>query len=217
MKTGLTCHAANVQREEAKLCVVVRHQASTSACRGSVALVHVVVQIMSLTMSRHNIRLHPACQHVCCLVVALIPCEAPRQRTSSTLPSILSWTTSKLKPASRYLFHIPANIEFLRSRDRAQRKRSRSSQQLGSGKQLKSTQLINFRCKIAVGGQLWHLLMGPPNGRIESGNMCQHRARGRAGHGAICLFLCWLKIAHNGPPVDHPVLGAEPAEPQLHV
>ena len=90
-----------------------------------------------LTTSRHKIRLHPACQHVCCLVIALIPCEAPRQRTSSTLPSILSWTISKLKPASRYIFHIPANSEFLQSRDRAQRKRSRSSQQPGSGKQLK--------------------------------------------------------------------------------
>ena len=153
-KTGLTCHAANVQRKEAKLCVVVRHQASTSACRRSVALVHVVVQIMSLTTSRHKIRLHPACQHVCCLVVALIPCEALRQRTSSTVPTILSWTTSKLKPASRYLFHIPANSEFLRSRDRAQRKRSRSSQQPGSGKQLNSTQLLNLRGKIAVGDQL---------------------------------------------------------------
>ena len=140
--------------KEAKLCVVVRHQASTSACRRSVALVHVVVQIMSLTTSRHKIRLHPACQHVCCLVVALIPCEAPRQRTSSTVPTILSWTISKLTPASRYLLHIPANSEFFRSRDRAQRKRYRSSQQLGSGKQLKSTQLLNLRCKIAVGDQL---------------------------------------------------------------
>ena len=154
-KTGLTCHAANVQRKEAKLCVVVRHQASTSACRRSVALVHVVVQIMSpLTTSRHKIRLHPACQHECCLVVALIPCVTPRQRTSSTVPTILSWTTSKLKPASRYLFSHPSQSEFLRSRDRAQRKRSRSSQQPGSGKQLKSTQLLNLRGKIAVGDQL---------------------------------------------------------------
>ena len=40
---------------------------------------------------------------------------------------------------------------------------------------------------------------------------------GIAGHYAICLFLFWLKIAHYGPPVDHPVLGAEPVEPQPRV
>ena len=113
---------------------------------------------MSLTTSRQNIRLHPASQHVCCVVVALIPCEALQQRTSSTLPTILSWTTSKLKPASRYLFHIPANSEFLRSRDRAQRKRSRSSQQLGSGTQFGSSKLLNINlhpsCRADVFGAL---------------------------------------------------------------
>ena len=95
-----------------------------------------------------------ASQHVCCFVVALMPCEAPQQRTSSTLHTILSCTITKLKPASRYLFHIPANSEFLRSRDRAQRKRSRSSQQLRSGTKFGSSQLLNPRDKIALGDQL---------------------------------------------------------------
>ena len=95
-----------------------------------------------------------------CVPTCVLPCNCSNTlRGAATadvehITTILSWTISKLKPASRYLFHIPANSEFLRSRDRAQRKRSRSSQQPGSGKQLNSTQLLNLRGKIAVGDQL---------------------------------------------------------------
>ena len=61
--------------------------------------------------------------------------------------------------------------------------------------------------------------MGPPNGRIESGNMCQHlteRADARVIMQPACFYF-GLKKAHSGPHQDQLVLGAEPVEPQLRV
>ena len=86
------------------------------------------------------------------------------------------------------------------------------------GSELKSSQLINLSNKIAFGDQLGFLVMDPPNGRAESGNICQHlteRTDARVIMQSACFYFGLKWHAADTPRPSR--AGAEPVEPQLRV